>query len=306
MLEIFTAFIHVADGVAQEGSAPGVAIFEPPHRAGRVRAHDRLFVLVELTGAGPAPVRLHRELVTLIGETYYQNTGSTTAALRGALLAANERLFHDNTSAAPGTQITGGAVCAVLRPAPNAAEMQLSAAHAGMPVAYLAREGLLDRFPPYDPDEPHGPLGVTQAPDVRFLQETVTTGDVLFLIESRIMRLMTEPRVGDLIVDARAEEVARALHTHVRDSDLAGLVVEFGKPAAEGAPAKTAGTGPAVAVPKISLPPLRLPGRAAKPAEATVAEHAPAVVILHLHPHLHILGARAGHGVAEGLGGVVG
>lgn len=278
MLETFTAFVHVADGVAQEGSAPGVAIFEPPRRADRVRAHDRLFVLVELQGAGPAPVRLYRELAALIGESYYQNTGSHTAALRAALLAANERLFRDNTSAAPGTQITGGAVCAVLRPAPNAAEMLLFAAHAGMPVAYLAREGLLDRFPPFDPDEPHGPLGVTQAPDVRFLQETVTTGDVLFLIESRITRLMTEPRVGDLIVDARAEEVARALHTHVRDSDLAGLVIEFGKPAAESAPAKTAGSAPAAAGPKISLPALRLPGRATNPPDTTVAEQAPAAV----------------------------
>jgi hypothetical protein len=268
MLATVTAHVHIADGMAQQSSAPGVAVFAPPRRAERTRAHDQLYVLLELSGPGPLPARPYRELVALLAETYYATTGSVTAALRAAIQAANERLLRDNMAAPAGTQVIGGALCAALRRTPGAREEQLFLAQAGRPVAYLAREGLTDRFPaPGSPGEERQPLGISAGVDVRFGQETVTTGDVLFLSESHLLRLMTDTRVGELIGGADADEVAGTLRDQVRDGDLAGLVVAFGEPEPE--PAGQAGgrrglAGRGLALPSLpGLPALGWPRRAA-------------------------------------------
>jgi hypothetical protein len=259
MLETFTAFVHISDGVAQDTPGPGAAVFEPPKRAERARAHDRLFVLVELSAPTSAPTRTYRELVAHVGETYFQTPGSVTAALRKAVQGAHTLLARENAGAAPGTQITGGAACAVLRESPTPGESQLFVAQCGLPVAYLAHEGLCERYPPPGgADENHAVFGIDPEVDVHFSQEPVTAGDVLFMIENRITRLLTDARVSDLIADARAEDVMRALHNAVRDSDLRGLVVEFGKPVQHAAEA-----GTPAGRPKITLPTIKLPGQAA-------------------------------------------
>ena len=107
--------LYLLDGVVQASSSVPGLLFQPaPKKAARGRNKDTLFIHLSLTGRPADYAPLAQTLLDLIRQEYYQSTGSITAALRAAIMAANQSLLRVNMSKEkPARQ--GAVMCAVLR-----------------------------------------------------------------------------------------------------------------------------------------------------------------------------------------------
>ena len=131
--------LYLLDGVVQTPAAvPGLLVQPAPKKTARGRDRDYLFVHLTLTGRPEEYAEAAQTMLAQIRETYFQSTGSITAALRKAILAANQWLLRTNLTKGAATR-QGAIMCAVLR------EQELFMVQSGEAFALIARDFGVER-----------------------------------------------------------------------------------------------------------------------------------------------------------------
>ncbi|MCA9974930.1 MAG: hypothetical protein KC413_04245, partial [Anaerolineales bacterium] len=114
-LQAVTGYLYLIEGAVQEtNSVPGLLVQPAPAKTARGRNRDSLFVHLSLSGQPADTAVLSQDLLDIISQHYFKSTGSVTAALRQAVLEANQRLLRLNLSGSS-TVREGAVSCAVLR-----------------------------------------------------------------------------------------------------------------------------------------------------------------------------------------------
>lgn len=218
-LQAITGQLYLLEGVVQEvENIPGLLAQPAPKKAARGRERDTLFVHLSLGGPPDSYAQIARPILDLIRDTYYQSSGSVTAALRQAILAANQYLLRLNmNSKGPGRQ--GAIMCAVLR------GQELFLVQAGEAFALIARNFGVERLPD---KEPHRitPLGLTAGLDLRYFHNWFEPGDMLLLADPRLTNLPTEA-TRKALVDSTVEESLPLLKQIIGQETARLLLVEF-------------------------------------------------------------------------------
>ena|GEM_PF-1822560 len=282
--------LYLLDGVVQASSSVPGLLFQPaPKKAARGRNKDTLFIHLSLTGRPADYAPLAQTLLDLIRQEYYQSTGSITAALRAAIMAANQSLLRVNMSKEkPARQ--GAVMCAVLR------GQELFMVQAGEAFALIARDFGVERLPDKTPQRVT-PLGLTAGLDLRYFHNWLEPDDMLLLADPRLANLPGNA-VKDALVDSTVEEslpllqqiigndTGRLLLVEFVDEapvDIPGMVVpvaaaasvanDAGTSLPSGAPAAAVAAGAVAAAGAASR---QVPRRSIRPADDRHAEPAPA------------------------------
>ena len=156
-LQAVTGQLYIVDGVMQtvepQAAVPGILVQPPPNKVQRSRSGDFLFIHLTLSGNPEETAVLAQDLLDLISQKFYAASGSLTAALRGAIMAANQILLRRNLTSKE-TVREGGLTCAVLR------HGELFTLQAGETLALLGHNFGIERLPPRPLDH-ITPLGRT-------------------------------------------------------------------------------------------------------------------------------------------------
>jgi hypothetical protein len=233
-LQAISGQLYLIEGEIQdEPAVPGLLVQPAPARAARGRDQDLLFIHLTLTGRLEETAVLIQDLLDSISHSYYRATGSVTAALRRAVIEANEALLRLNLSGA-GVVREGAITCAVLRGG------ELFTLQAGEGLAFLGHNFGVERLPPKPPDR-IVPLGRSAGLDFRYYHHRLQTGDMLLLADPRLTHLPTQSFVPAL-VDTEVELGLAELHQLVRPESARLLLVEFTDEVLLGLPEAT-GTG---------------------------------------------------------------
>lgn len=233
--------LYLLDGVVQVATpVPGLLVQPAPKKTARGRDKDYLFVHLSLTGRPEAYAETAQTLLNLIHEAYFQSTGSVTAALRKAIMTANQMLLRANMSKeSPVRQ--GAVMCAVLR------EQELFMVQAGEAFALIARDFGVERLPDKDPQR-MTPLGLTAGLDLRYFHNWLEPGDMMLLADPRLTNLPGDA-MKNALVDSTVEDSLPRLKRIVGADTGRLLLVEFVDEAPVDLPAPVtplvAGTGPA-------------------------------------------------------------
>jgi hypothetical protein len=181
-LQAVTGQLYIVNGVTQESAAaPGLLAGPAPGKAVHGRARDFLFVHLSLSGQPEESAELAKELLALVSNDFYQTPGSVTAALRKAILAANEHLLRHNLRS-NNQKREGALTCAVLR------GEELFMAQAGEGFALLGLNFGVERLPANEPARVT-PLGRTAGLDVRYFHHRLLPGSLLLLADPRMAHL---------------------------------------------------------------------------------------------------------------------
>ncbi|MCP4425927.1 MAG: hypothetical protein GY803_15650 [Chloroflexi bacterium] len=218
-LQAVTGQLYIVEGTVQEtDSVPGLLAQSAPAKAVRGRGRDSLFIHLTLTGLPEETAVLSQDLLDIISREYYQSSGSVTAALRRAVIAANQQLLRLNLSGASDVH-EGAVTCAVLRGG------ELFIVQTGEALALLGHNFGVERLPPKPPDR-ITPLGRSAGIDIRFFHHRLQAGNMLLLADPRIAHLplrTLSPALVDTEVEWGLTELAQAI-----GSDSARLLlVEF-------------------------------------------------------------------------------
>lgn len=211
--------LHLVEGVVQENTdVPGVLAQYAPKEAVRGRQNDALFIHLSLTGspAGRNPLLL--EILNLISQNYYKSTGSVTAALRRAILEANQKLLNFNM-VGENEERTGAIMCAVLR------GQELFMIQTGEAFALIGRNFGVERLPAGQPDR-ITPLGISAGLDLRFFHNWLEPGDMLLMTDPRLANLPSE-KTKPALVDTTVEESLPKLKEIIGEDSGRLLLVEF-------------------------------------------------------------------------------
>ena len=96
-LQAVTGHLYLIEGINQEtNSVPGLLVQSAPNKTARGRNRDSLFVHLSLSGQPADTAVLSQDLLDIISQHYFQSNGSVTAALRQAVIEANQRLLRLN------------------------------------------------------------------------------------------------------------------------------------------------------------------------------------------------------------------
>lgn len=208
---------------------PAVRAFTPPSR--RVaESRGQLYILLATATSEYLPPALTSELMALIGETYYQLSGSITRGLRGALLAANERLFEHNLRADPSLRSLAGAVCAVTR------QEDLYIAQMGPAVAIVGRGMDARRYPDRSAwvamEQPVGvdldrepPLGLRKEVEPSLFHASYRADDLLVLASAGIVREASEGEIAAASMRTAYDDLTDALKDLANGRDFSLLLV---------------------------------------------------------------------------------
>lgn len=181
-LQAVTGQLYILNGASQDGKAtPGLLAQPAPGKAVHGRSRDFLFVHLSLSGQPDESADLSQTLQEIVTSEFYQTGGSVTAALRKAILAANEHLLRHNLQS-KNPKREGALICAILR------SEELFMAQAGEAFALLGHNFGVERLPANEPARVT-PLGRTAGLDVRFFHHRLQPGDLL---------LLADPRMGHL------------------------------------------------------------------------------------------------------------
>ena len=218
-LQAVTGQLHILDGVTQQQTAvPGLLAQPAPRSVARGRERDFLFIHLALSGPPNETAALSEDLLDLISRRYYKSSGSITAALRQAILEANQQLLTFNLS---GAQITreGAITCVVLR------DDELFTLQVGEAQALIGRNYGVERMPPKPPN-PMIPLGRTVNADIRYYHHRLQEGDTLLLLDPRLAHLETAV-FYDTLIDADIDTSLRELQQTVGNDSARLMVVSF-------------------------------------------------------------------------------
>jgi hypothetical protein len=203
----------------QETTAvPGLLAQPAPSKAARSRERDSLFVHLSLTGQPEETAVLVQDLLDIISQNFFQTSGSVTAALRQAIIKANELLLRLNVSGV-GESREGAITCAVLR------NGELFVLQTGEGLAMLGHNYGVERLPPQKPDR-ITPLGRSAGIDIRYSHHRLETGDLLLLSDPRMAHLPSQA-FAPALVDTEIEVGLGALADVVGEETGRFLLVEF-------------------------------------------------------------------------------
>ncbi|MCA9953577.1 MAG: hypothetical protein KC434_02585 [Anaerolineales bacterium] len=221
-LQAVTGQLYIVDGVMQTvdgtNAVPGILVQPPPNKANRSRNRDFLFAHLTLSGNPEETAVLAQDLLDLISHKFYAASGSLTAALRSAIMAANQTLLQRNLTSKE-TVREGGITCVVLR------QGELFTLQAGETLALLGHNFGIERLPP-KPLDHITPLGRTSGLDIRYAHHRLQSGDLLLLADPRISHLPTD-NFSDALVDTDIESGLDALIDIVADESARLLMIEF-------------------------------------------------------------------------------
>ena len=218
-LQAVTGQLYLIEGETQETAAiPGLLAQSAPKKAARSREHDSLFVHLTLTGQPTETAVLAQDLLDVMSEQFFATSGSVTAALRKAILKANELLLRLNISAT-GEAREGAITCAVLR------NNELFVLQAGEGLALLGHNFGVERLPAKQPDR-LTPLGQSAGLDIRYSHHRLELGDLLLLADPRVAHVGTAS-FAPVLVDSEIEVGLGALANVVGEETGRFLLVEF-------------------------------------------------------------------------------
>ncbi len=227
-LQAIIGQLYIAEGASRETiSVPGLLAQSAPPKTARSRSQDSLFVHLSLTGQTEETAVLAQDLLDTISRHYYQSNGSVTAALRRAVVEANQRLLRLNLSGSSILQ-EGAITCAVLH------HDALFMVQTGEALALLGHNFGVERLPPVPPDR-LTPLGRSAGIDVRFFHHQLQPGDMLLLVDPRIAHLPITV-MAPALVDTEVELGLAALSDIVGSDSARLLLVEFTDHAPEDLP----------------------------------------------------------------------
>ena len=230
-----------------------LAVREPSGRRWGGPSKGDLFVVVEVRGDCEEAEReaLNRSLAQTIRNTYYQSSGSVTASLRRALLAAHQRLLAESARRPDSSGLLGGVTAVAVR------GEDVFIASVGPAVAYAVTRGVATRFPEasrwLDMADPAAAgasaLGRDREVDIQLFHVRVEPGDMLVLGDSRFAARTSPEGVEKAVAYQGVEGALSNLGRLTGGHDCTALVVEIqAKKARVGEPvAAGAAPGPSVA-----------------------------------------------------------
>ncbi len=212
--------------------APNVlAVREPAGRPQAGLSRGDLFIVVEVRGdcERAEKDRLNRLLAETIRNTYYRSSGSVTASLRRALLAANARLLAESAHQPGENGLLGGVTAVIVR------GEDVFIASVGPAVTYAITRGIVTRFPEAsrwldmaDPEATGAPaLGRQVGVDVQLFHVRVEPGDMLVLGDSRFAARTSLNRVEKAVAYQGVEGALTNLGKLTGGHDCTALVVEI-------------------------------------------------------------------------------
>jgi hypothetical protein len=220
--------------------APNIlAVREPASRLRGAPSKGDLFIAVELRGNYVESERedLSRLLAEQIRNTYYQSSGSITASLRRALLAANEQLLAEASSTPSNGNDRGDGEIERLGGATTVAVRgeEVFMASVGPAVTYTVTRGTVTQFPeasPWlnmvDPQATGAPaLGRSRGLDVQLFHAYVEPGDILILGDSRFARHTSPDKIEEAVAYQGVEGALTNLGKLTGGQDCTALVVEI-------------------------------------------------------------------------------
>ncbi len=218
-LQAATGQLYIVEGTTQTAvPVPGLLAQSAPPKAARSRNRDSLFIHLSLSGSLEETAVLTQDLLDNISRSYYQSSGSVTAALRQAVIAANQRLLRLNLSGTAAVH-EGAITCAVLRGG------ELFMVQTGEALALLGHNFGIERLPPAPPDRVT-PLGRSAGLDIRFFHHRLQAGSLLLLADPRIAHWPTAA-LSPALVDAEIETGLAHLTQAVGADSARLLLVEF-------------------------------------------------------------------------------
>ena len=218
-LQAVTGQLYLIEGETQEATAvPGLLAQSAPKKAARSRVQDSLFIHLALTGKPEETAVLSQDLLDTINQQFFMTTGSVTAALRQAILKANELLLRLNVSGT-GESREGALTCAVLR------NSELFVLQVGEGLAMLGHNFGVERLPAKQPDR-ITPLGRSAGLDIRYSHHRLEIGDIFLLADPRVAHIPTQS-LSPALVDTEIEVGLGALADVIQEETGRFLLVEF-------------------------------------------------------------------------------
>lgn len=208
----------VVKAVSPDNPAPGLLAQPAPSRAARSREKDLLFAHLTLSGPLEETAVLHQDLLIIISKTFYNASGSVTAAMRQAVVDANQFLLRHNLSH-QGPQREGAITCAVYR------QGELFTLQVGESIAFLGRNFGIEQMPPKEPSH-ITPLGRSSGIDIRYYHHGLQVGELLLLADPRMGHLPASAYQSAL-VNTTVEQGMEALKVLVGSDSARLILVEF-------------------------------------------------------------------------------
>lgn len=218
-LQAITGQLYIIDGVRQENQAPGLMAQAAPPKTAHSRSKDSLFVHLSLSGSVEQTAVLGQDLLQIINQQFFKTSGSITAAMRKAVLEANQHLLRYNLSQS-GPPCKGAVTCSAFR------GTELFTLQAGEAWALLGHNFGIERLPLTEPDH-ITPLGQSSGLDIRYFHHRLQSGDTLLLGDPRLAHLASSD-FNAVLVDTPIEEGLVKLADLVGPESGRLLLVEFG------------------------------------------------------------------------------
>ncbi|MDT8304651.1 MAG: hypothetical protein RRC07_01845 [Anaerolineae bacterium] len=256
-LQPVTSQLYIVNGALQDGTeVPGLLAQAAPAKSARGRSHDTLFIHLSLGGDASTTSSLAQDLLEAVALRFFATPGSVTAALRGAILAANELLLRLNMSGT-GPAREGAVSCAVLR------GQELFLVQAGVSYALIGRNFGVERLPARLPNRT-APLGRSAGLDLRYFHNWLEPGDMLLLADESVTDIPSET-MKPVLVDTTVEDSLPHLVDIVGDRSASVLLIEFADETTIDLPDTATG----LKVHETPAPPSRSPRPAATPRPKT-------------------------------------
>lgn len=200
---------------------PGLHVALPPRKTSRRRSRERLVLHLTLGGNAPLSQRAKEQILTRLGDIFYESKGSTTSALRDVSEVLNAYLLDRNLrGASRGVQAVGILTQVVIR------DTRVILAQSGATRSLLINPGEIDEL--HDPDLAGPGLGVGRTVKVRYHQWDVEDGH-LILITPQLPSTWTHPALKSLTSLETDGIFNRLLHRVEEDLDAVLLSLEEGK-----------------------------------------------------------------------------
>ncbi len=205
---------------ARQERVTNVAAVKPARAIFQKRKKESLYLIFEVTGDPVGRDAIYRELIRIIGEEYFQATGSVTAKLRQAIGAANSFLLQENLSSLPHEQRAGGVTCIVIR------EGTVYIAQAGPTTAYVSYQGKLTCFPESElTAEEAAPLGFKRGLAVRFYRSKVGVGDVILLTSGPLAQQASPEQIAQAVVGKDVDLALANLEELAGEGDTSAMLI---------------------------------------------------------------------------------
>ncbi len=195
---------------------PGVRAQGAPRRSARGRSDDLLFLDLQLQPSrAVSPAKLD-QIASLATQAYFSSSGSVTAALRAAAVAASDHLLDAARQGGEAGPPRGSLVVAALRGA------DLFIGQCGSGQVILVRPGTVSRLA--SQEAAARPLGSSPTPHMQFRHLALSKGDLL-IITAADPPVWSDPSLSSLYGVGLPQALDRL--TAASPRDLTGLLVRI-------------------------------------------------------------------------------